>query len=249
MSEVFNFFRERISQTSKPSHAHTHIKVLPFDETGRDVPGVGISDYGRTLTSNTLWRTVFRVLAPVLAVEFYKHGVIDVCPKHSFNGGQVYPQSVSCELNAVSKSGREIVNECLGVFCGSFSNEPGNSQFAVGINCDPSPNISKTKLPDFFFWYVLTFRITERPNFITLNMAAIQSIQVLALIAFTCRAKINEQFNHGVLGNPRHSYGRANGVSFNQCRDNLRSFLRGQCVHGWIVLERSSNCQEVFCKI
>jgi hypothetical protein len=48
--KTFESLGESIGQTGKPSHLHSHCKVLPFYQAGGDVPGFGSPLIGRILT-------------------------------------------------------------------------------------------------------------------------------------------------------------------------------------------------------
>ncbi len=56
---VLDFLRERVRQTRKPAHRHTHDGVRALDKTGRDFGWIGTADFG--FLSQPLQTAGFRV--------------------------------------------------------------------------------------------------------------------------------------------------------------------------------------------
>jgi hypothetical protein len=91
----------------------------------------------------------------------------------------------------------------------SLSHQVRNAELCVGIHCNPSPHVTRPeRLP--FLGYILSFRVAEIPNLITLHMARSNISDVAIVILGTDCAEVNEQFQDRILANARHANGCTN---------------------------------------
>src|SRR5216684_8384909 len=89
--QVLQFLAKGIGQPCKPSHCHSHGKVLPFHVTSADMFRVGstISDFGYNLRDS--WWGVPRcaVVLPVISKQLYQLREVAHASKHIFNSACV----------------------------------------------------------------------------------------------------------------------------------------------------------------
>lgn len=83
---IFQPLRERVGQTSKAAHGHSHGQVLSLCIASGNMFCVwSARDYYR-LAANTLRWTVFGFRFSVASVKFDQHCVINFCAKGGFHG-------------------------------------------------------------------------------------------------------------------------------------------------------------------
>lgn len=111
--EVRGFLRESVRESGKPSHHHANREVLPFDVAGRNLSLIGIPlmDFHDGFDDWAWGVFCFAVMLPIVAIKFYKLCEIHFRAKRVFNGVHVKPESVCGDLDAISESLRQIINQ------------------------------------------------------------------------------------------------------------------------------------------
>src|SRR5262245_36617042 len=100
-----------VRQSRKSSHAHPHAEVLAFRIGSADVCRIGFAFDPRLADANALTGTIAALGAfGSFAIQFHKHGVIDVGAESAFNSLQVGPVTIRSKLYAMGESRGEIVH-------------------------------------------------------------------------------------------------------------------------------------------
>ena len=229
---VLDFLGECIRQPRKAAHVHPHRKILPFDKTCRNVPSVGPSVNDRRNRADAFrWAIASLFVARIAPIELDQHRVVDLSSECQLNRSQVNVVTVRGQLDAVGEPSRQIVHEMLCVPRRAPSYAPRNNQLTVGAECGPRPHISIAKASALFFRHVFVFRVAERPDFIALYSFAWKVAKRLALILGARLTNPREQLDNGILRNSCHSYGRTNGIAFNQRRNHGDLTFQREVVH------------------
>jgi hypothetical protein len=69
----------------------------------------------------------------------------------------------TAQLDAVRKTGRQVVHEVLRVPSIACTNAPARDKFGVRAKSSPRPHVTVTELAAQFFRHVLFFRVAELP--------------------------------------------------------------------------------------
>ena len=184
---------------------------------------IGAPNPGFFLASSAYCGAVALLALGIIAVNLHQHGVIDFGTKAIRNRCQVHLESVRGQLDPVSETPCEILNELRGAAGITLADQPRTDQFGVGVNRYPGPGAADTKLIFPRGWNVLVLRANEAPYFVALNPLAVEVHQVLVEVVRTSRAKLNQQFRDGVFGNASHANRGANRAAFNEGRYNRRA--------------------------
>ena len=103
--QVIDLLRKGVSQPGKPSHAHAHSQILPFNVAGRNELGIGSAVDDVSSSPDASRRTVSRVAFWRVPVEFNQHRVIHPVPAEcTFDGGQLRPVPGAGDLDAVRET-------------------------------------------------------------------------------------------------------------------------------------------------
>src|SRR5215470_17114841 len=101
-NQVLQLLAEGVGQPGKPSHAHTHREVLPFDVTGRDVFRVGpsVTHFGYNLRDS--WWGVPRraIMLTKVAKQLDELGEVALSREHVLNSASVEVKPVCRKLKA-----------------------------------------------------------------------------------------------------------------------------------------------------
>ncbi len=239
--QILDLFGERISQSSKPAHTHSHRQILALCVAGRNVVVVGIAADHCPPRAHTLRGRIASVrLLRDIAVKFNQHCVVDLGSESLVNRDQIRLVAVSRQLYSIGKALLQIAEEMIASRRVARADEPTRDEFRIRVKRNPSPSIPAA-LGSFFGRAVLFLGINKRPDFITLDTAAFQVAKLLVLIIGASATEIAEKFDDSILGSASHSDGGADAVSLDQAGNDRRLLLGAQFIHVAIMLERSSS--------
>lgn len=229
---ILNLFREPVRQPGEAPHVHPHREVVPLDIASRNVfsfrPAVNDSwDCADALRGAVAGFFSLRLIS----IQFDQHRVVNFSSEGEINGVQISAMAVSSQLNAVRKTGSQVIHEALGVIRRAPANTPAGNEFGIRAEGCPCPHISVAKLPALIGGHVLFLRVAERPDFIALDSLARQVAQRLVLIFRASLSNLRQQLNHSVFRNARHSHRSAYRITFNKGRDNCGLAVNREVVH------------------
>lgn len=218
---VLKFFAESVRQSSEPANTHSHIEVLPLNETRRNVLGIGPARNRRGLCSNAFRWTVAGFLFAIFTINLVQHRVINFASERILNSGEIGAVSIRGELHAIGQAACKIVYEFMGASGASISNEPRDGQLGVSVNRCPSPDIAESEFPLFGFGNVRRLGIHERPNLIALNAARFHVADVSVVILRARSPNIQKEAGNCVSANAGQPRSRTNRVSFNEATNDF----------------------------
>src|ERR1700692_666934 len=140
--QMRELFRERIGQSRKSSHRHSHSQVLPLHKRSADVIGIGIalSDFG--YNPRDAWWGVprfGRIELPVVAKHLRELREVAIRSKALRRGHGVVVQSVRGELHAVCDPLIQVPQEgpCIGAHALADAKRGNELGFCVNRNVNP----------------------------------------------------------------------------------------------------------------
>ena len=104
----------------------------------------------------------------IVAVELVEHGEVDaVSTKQRLDHGQVGPVPVGGLLHPVTQPGLHVRQEGVGVLRGPLTDQPGDHQLVVGVECRPRPHVPV--VVGMLLGDVLLLGADERPDLVALD--------------------------------------------------------------------------------
>ena len=231
MPEIFDFLGKAVCESRKSPHPHPHSQIVALNEARRDNGHIGFANHRFFARMETHGRAIasFVSFALSAAIEFNKHRVVNIGTKHTFNRFQIGAMAVRRKLDAVGKAIAQIADKLKGVASIALAHEPARNKFRVGVNSDPSPNIAKPRAVGRFD--VLLFLANKPPHFVALNPLAGKIAQNRILIIGAGFADHRNEIKNRIKGNVAHTRRSSDGVTFNDCANDLDSLLSVQFVH------------------
>jgi hypothetical protein len=101
-------------------------------------------------------------------------------------------------------------------------------------------------LTPLLFRDILFFGITERPNFIALDMLTGEILEDFILIFGARFPEIGQELNDCILGYAGHPNGSPDRIPLNKGRDDLGLFLDPELIHVYNIHDRSSIVKHYF---
>ena len=221
--QIVQLFRESIGQSGKPSHLHSHGQVLSFHVRRADVILVrlSLSNLGYNLDDRAWGVFRFAVMLPIIAVQLYQLGKVNICAERSFNSVNVEPESVCSDLYAVIESLRKIIHKVSGSGSGTLAYHERGNQFCFRVNCDKHPLVAK--LCRIIFAYSTLLFKAKSPYLIALDEIALQIAHSLIHEPRAALSGQNEQLHNRVPMQSCKALCRANGAAFYQALDSAES--------------------------
>lgn len=227
--QIIELLRKSIGQPRKTADCLPHRKVLPFDETGRDVAHVWPPiPYFYYRLYHRRWRVpTSAVMLSVVAVYLYQLCEVCLSRKNIFHAFAVEVKPIGRDLQAmfgghtVAKGRQESVSS----FAIALANCVRRNQFCVGINRHEDPSIP-------YFWRVLCFYMTlfllaERPDFIRLNPFAGQVLHLGFHQSYATFASQHQQTHNRIAVQSGDPFSTPNAGSFDQELNCQHAFIFG----------------------
>lgn len=236
---VVDLFRERIGQSSKPAHIHSHVQVLPLDVAGRDVLRFRSTSHGLAKSAKTLRRAVAFLPFRIVAVDLVKLRIINSGSKSVIHGSQIHLVSVRGQLNPVRQAPGNVLKELRCVPGVPPSNKPAKYQLCFGVNRRERPNITRDLAFRNRRCQILLFAVAEAPNLIDLDALGWNVADNPILVLRAGRSDAFQQAEYSALGYAGHTNGGPHGAAFYQRCDDRDFFRHADNVrHKPIVRER-----------
>ncbi len=135
------------------------------------------------------------------------------------------------QLNPVRQPTLEVGQEVHRFHLSAPADQPRRDQLGVGVNGGPRPHVAVAVRPLLVRRDVLGLGMDEGPNLVALDPSRGQVAERSVLIGRDDFPQVDQQPGNRVPPKASQARGRADGVSFDQARDDLRSFCGGQLVH------------------
>lgn len=229
MAKILDLLGEGIRQARESALLHSDGQILAFDVAGRDVLADRL-----TVDSGLLGRFEPRGRVSLLAfgiggraVVLHKLGEVDFIGEGMFDRFQIHRVSVRRQLNAIGEPRRQVGHEVLGAFAVSRADLERGDQFCIGVQSNEGPGVAIAELPLELLGDVLLLGVGEAPDFIDLELLALQVLELFALVGEASRSGIDHQLENGPLGRVGEARGRANAVPLDKAVENLGAALGG----------------------
>ena len=234
---VLNLLRKRIGKPGEPARAHPQCQVRPLRVAGADVLRVGAAFHAGLDGALAVARAV-AACAGRVAIDFDKHGVVDIRAKGLLHSFKVRLVAVAAELHPVGQAQRQVGDEQLRRLGVARADVERGDQLGVGVDRHPRPGVAGIVRVCLGGGDVLGLRIDERPNLIDLHALAGQVAHHPVLIFRERRARISQQASQGVLADARGAADRPQGHAFDHEAENLSAEIAGELVyrHGYMTL-------------
>src|SRR3989442_2920467 len=125
---VLDLFTESIRQPSKAAHLHPHVKILSLNETGGDVPGIGVTKNERLLDAKTLRGAVRPCSIRIGAVNLDELREVDIIRERINHRVQIHLMSIRGELHAIRQAPGDILKKLGRKPRVSPSNKPADNK-------------------------------------------------------------------------------------------------------------------------
>src|SRR6185437_272298 len=222
--QIVELLRESIRQPRHASDRHAHREVLAFHVRSRNVLCIrfALSDLGYNLDDWAWGVFCSVVMLAIISVQFRQSGKVHIGTKGSINRIDVEAETVCSELDALAEALREIVNKLSGVGSGALTDDVRRHQLGFCINGDEYPSISE-------FGRVVAamplFLANESPDFIALDIVALESAHTLIHELCAPFASQDQQLHDGVAMQPCHALRGANRAAFNEALNSADGVL------------------------
>lgn len=170
MHMIVDLLAKAIRQPGKPTHAHSHIQILPFDVAGADVRPLGIATHSDSFSAKTLRRAVALVSLRIVAVDLHKLREVDILSKLLRDSIQVHLMAIRGQLDAIRQTRGNILKKLRCTPGVPPSAKPAQHQLAISVDCSKGPNVtSKAYTLPHLRRGVLVLGIAEAPDLIDLD--------------------------------------------------------------------------------
>lgn len=228
--EVLQFAGEADAQPRESAKLSSHREILPFDETGRNVFRVGITDSDFGYNLREAWWGVPRIGSielPEIAKQLAQLREVHVATKRCFDRFPIERKGISSQLNFPAiQPVSEIADEFVGLLAGTLTDQKRGNQFGVCIERDVNPLI--TKFDGIAFSDVPLFFHQERPKFVRLNTSTGQVLHALVPEFFALPSGHDEQTHDGIPIQARDTLSAPNRAAFQETADRLNGKLRAR---------------------
>jgi hypothetical protein len=169
---VLDTLAKGVRQSRKPSHAHSHGEVCPFNVAGRNVPRVRIALERLFPGPYALGRTVAGLCIGGDgrdAIQLDELGEVNAMRESALHSIQIGTMPVRGQLDAVGKAAGNIIHEDVRALGIPATYQPRDDQLAIGIQGRPRPDIARAFRRILGVGEVLGLRVAERPDFVALD--------------------------------------------------------------------------------
>ena len=228
--QILYLFAECVGQPSKPAHRHSHRQILALNVARGNVAVIRIAADDRLARTHADCGAVALVCVFRGAINLLKLCIINLRGEHIFDSNEIGNMAIRRKLNAIRETAFQILQEMISATGIPLTDEPAGNEFAVRVESHPCPAIAAA-LRLLLRRAILSFRINERPNLVTLDSFTGKIAKNLVLIFRTGAAKIAKQFHYRGAMYATHASDGAKRIAFDQGCDNRCPFSAIQFVH------------------
>ena len=222
---IIELLAEGIRQAGEAPHIHPHVEILALHIAGADMRWIGVTNEIDPLGAQTLRRAVAFLSLGIVAVDLYKHRVVDVSAERIRDGSEIHLMAVRGQLDAIPEPAGNILKEFQRTPGIPPSDEPSNHQLGIGINRRERPNVSAHALFNLLLGDVLFFAADETPDLIHLHALGGDIANHTVLVFDAGLANAGQQAKNSPFRHAGHADGDPDRASLNK-RRNHRYLLR-----------------------
>jgi len=230
VSVIVDLLGKAVGQASEAAHVHPHRKILAFNEGSAYMLGVWVSTDDFHIAADADCRRISRLRFSGGTKNLLQLCIIAVHSECAFHGFEASLVTVCCDQDAAANATGAILHEIHSPIRTTSADKVADYEFRVGINADPSPNVTPSNFL-LFRANVSCLRADICQYLVTLQTAHPEIADVLIVIIHTRLAEIDEQFGNSVPSDSRHSRRGADTVSLNQGPYYPDAFLGSERVH------------------
>jgi hypothetical protein len=223
--EVVQLLAEGIREPRQSAKLHPHGEILAFYVAGRNIACARMTDPhpGYNLR-DSWWGIPPFVMLAIVAEQFNQLGKVNVQPKSVSDRLLIEVETVSRQLNLLSKTPVQIANESHGADHCALSDKVRRNQLGVCVLSNKNPLV--TSLGTIALADLALLLGNETPNFVTLHVAAVEVMELRVQQFFASLANGFEQTHDCVPVEAGKTFRAANRAAFKKAMNRTDCRVR-----------------------